>query len=76
MIIIMIMNKINLRGSVENNNNQSYFANGLVGVIPTFVFRNCYYFLMKPIQSFVPHCSTICIIIRSVLFVDQRMGAV
>ena len=53
------MNKIILRGSVENNNNQSYSANGLIIIIPTFVFRNCYYSLMKPIQSFVPHYSTL-----------------
>ena len=57
-IMIMIMNKIILRGSVENNNNQPYPANDLTIIIPTFVLRSCYYSLMKPIQSFVPHYST------------------
>ena len=56
-IIIMIMEKINLRESVENNNNQPYFANSLIEVIFTFLFRNCYYFLMKLIQLFVSHIS-------------------
>ena len=58
MIMIMIMNRIILRGSVGNNNNQFYPANDLTIIIPTFVLRNCYYSLMKPIQSFVPHYST------------------
>ena len=57
-IVIMIMNKIILRKNVGNNNNQLYPANGLTIIIPTFVLRNCYYSLMKPIQSFVPHYST------------------
>ena len=47
MIMIMIINKIILRGSVENSNNQSYPANDLTIIISTFVFRNCYYSLMK-----------------------------
>ena len=58
-IMIMIMNKIILRGSVENNNNQPYLVNDLAVIIPTIVLRNCYYSLMKLIQSFVPHYSTI-----------------
>ena len=56
--MIMIINKIILRGSVENNNNQPYLVNNLTVIISTFVLRNCYYSLMKPIQSFVSHCST------------------
>ena len=60
-IVIIIMNKIILRESVENSNNQPYPVNGLAVIIPTFVFRSCYYSLMKPIQSFVPHYSTACI---------------
>ena len=56
--MIMIMNKIILRENVENNNNQPYLVNGLTIIIPTVVLRNCYYSLMKLIQSFVPHCST------------------
>ena len=47
MITIIIMNKIILRESVENNNNQPYFVNDLIEVISTFVFRSCCYFLMK-----------------------------
>ena len=47
MIMIMVMNRIILRGSVENNNNQPYLANGLTIIISTFVLRNCYYSLMK-----------------------------
>ena len=58
MIMIMIMNKIILRRSVENNNNQPYSANDLIIIISTIVFRNCYYSLMKLIQLFVSHCST------------------
>ena len=57
-IVIMIINKIILRRSVGNNNNQLYFVNDLTVIISTFVLRNCYYSLMKPIQSFVPHYST------------------
>ena len=64
MIVNMIMNKIILRESVENNNNQPYPANSLAIIIFIFVFRNCYYFLMKSIQSFVSHYSTYSIISR------------
>ena len=60
----MIMSKIILRENVENNNNQLYPANGLTIIIPTVVLRNCYYSLMKSIQSFVSHCSTEYIYIR------------
>ena len=59
MIMVMIMSRIILRGSVGNNNNQPYLANGLTVIIPTFVLRSCYYSLVKPIQSFVPHYSTV-----------------
>ena len=67
MIVNMIMNRIILRGSVENNNNQPYPANDLTIIIPTFVFRSCYYSLMKPIQSFVPHYSTLVLVSISAL---------
>ena len=53
----MIMGKIILRGSVENSNNQPYPANGLIVIILTFVFRSCYYSLMKLIWLFVSHYS-------------------
>ena len=43
---------------VGNSSSQPYPASGLAVVIPTFVLRNCYYSLMKPIQSFVSHYST------------------
>ena len=43
---------------VGNSSSQPYPANGLAIVIPTFLLRSCYYFLMKPIQSFVSHYST------------------
>ena len=59
MIMIIIINKIILRESVENNNNQLYFANDLTIIISTIVLRNCYYSLMKSIQSFVSYCSTL-----------------
>ena len=57
MIVIIIMNKIILRGSVENNNSQPYSVNGLAVIVSTFVFRNCYYSLIKSIQLFVSHYS-------------------
>ena len=55
--MIMIMNKIILKESVGNNNNQLYPANDLAIVVFTCVFRNCYYFLMKIIQLFISHYS-------------------
>ena len=58
MIVIIIMDKIILKKNVENSNSQPYPANDLTIIIPTFVLRNCYYSLMKPIQSFVSHYST------------------
>ena len=58
MIMIMIMSRIILRENVENNNDQPYPVNDLTVIIPTFVSRSCYYSLVKPIQSFVPHYST------------------
>ena len=57
-IMDMTMGRIILRKNVKNSNNQPYPANGLAIIIPTFLLRNCYYSLMKPIQSFVPHYST------------------
>ena len=57
-IMIMVMSKIILRENVENNNSQPYSVNGLAIIILTFVLRNCYYSLMKSIQSFIPHYST------------------
>ena len=54
----MIMSKIILRENVENNNNQSYPVSDLIIIIFIFVFRSCYYFLMKLIQLFVSYCST------------------
>ena len=59
MIVIMVMNRIILRGSVGNNSSQPYLASGLAIVVPTFVLRSCYYSLVKLIQSFVPHYSTV-----------------
>ena len=56
MIVIMIINKISLKENVENNNNQfyyvndlieAYYVNDLIKIIFIFVFRNCYYFLIK-----------------------------
>ena len=61
-IVVMIMDKIILRGSVGNNSSQPYPVNNLTIIIPTFVLRNCYYSLMKPIQSFVSHYSTLMMI--------------
>ena len=58
MIVIIIMDKIILKKNVENSNSQPYPANDLTIIIPTFVLRNCYYSLIKPIQSFVSHYST------------------
>ena len=58
MIVNMIMDRIILRGSVGNSNNQPYSANDLAIIISTFVLRSCYYSLMKTIQSFVSHYST------------------
>ena len=43
---------------VGNSNSQPYPASGLAIVISTFLFRSCYYSLMKPIQLFVSHYST------------------
>ena len=57
--MIMIINKIILRGTVENNDNQLYLANDLTIIISIIVFRNYYYSLMKSIQLFVSHYSII-----------------
>ena len=46
-IVIMIMSKISLRGSVENNNSYFYFANDLIEVVFILVFRIYYNFLVK-----------------------------
>ena len=48
-IVNMVINRIILRESVENNNNQPYPASDLAIIIFTFVLRNCYYFLIKTI---------------------------
>ena len=44
---------------VGNSSSQPYPASGLAGVFPTLVVHSCYYSLVKPIQSFLPHISTI-----------------
>ena len=46
------------RHIVENSSSQPYPASGLAIVVFTFLFRNCYYFLMKLIQLFVSHYLT------------------
>ena len=46
-IVNIIMDKIILRGSVGNSNNQPYPASDLAIIISTFLFRSCYYSLMK-----------------------------
>ena len=74
MIVIMTMGRIILRGNVGNSNNQPYFANGLTVIVFTFVLRSCNYSLMKSIQLFVSHYSTLHVLnlttetFRSVLF--------
>ena len=43
---------------VGNSSSQPYPASGLTIIVSTFLFRSCYYFLMKLIQLFVFHYST------------------